>query len=123
MEPFADFHLLRGSGEDKYRGSKTPLRPPPLIDMLQLPKRGGVGSPAQACDALEKCKRVCGGLLERAYSPQSDGGGSARLVIQSHVMELITELFTDVLPTLAAPGRGSTAPLPSDGRKRRIADG
>ena len=119
VQPFGGFHLLRSDGEDAYRGAKTPLQPPPLTDLLALPQRGDIGTVEDACAALEVCKETCASLLERAYSTHADGGGSARLVMQSHVIEVITELFAEVLPTPAAPGRPMTAPLSDAARGRK----
>ena len=100
--------------------SRAALRRPALVNMLQLPKKEDITSVRAAQQALQSCHYISTQLLNRATS--GNATSSSRLIMQQHVIQLITSLFVEVLPKPlpGAPhyaGPDGADPLPGEGKQ------
>lgn len=96
LEPFTNLHLLWLSSVEEYSGPAADQKTPPLTDLLALPVK--IDNISQAVAAIIKCDNICDELLNRTQSSST----SSRLVLQMHIISIISELFTQLLP-LPAP--------------------
>jgi hypothetical protein len=90
--------------------------------MLQLPKKEDITCVRAAQQALQSCHYISTQLLNRATS--GNATSSSRLIMQQHVIQLITSLFVEVLPKPlpGAPhyaGPDGADPLPGEGKQVR----
>jgi thiol-disulfide isomerase/thioredoxin len=97
---FPDATLLDGKDEGRYRGDLIDAPTPDIVDMLQLPER--VANVAEVLAALQACDQICFQLLQRADMP--DATASAQLIMEFHVIKVIGQLFTEVIPLPDAAG-------------------
>lgn len=91
--PHDNTELLSIKGnEGKYAGNASQLNVPTLGNYLDVPER--VSSIPLAVAAFVRCEALCESLLTRA----AEGSSSSRVSLHHEVIQLITSLFTEVLP-------------------------
>eukprot|EP01062_Namystynia_karyoxenos_P081246 TRINITY_DN888_c0_g3_i1.p1 TRINITY_DN888_c0_g3~~TRINITY_DN888_c0_g3_i1.p1 ORF type:complete len:5328 (+),score=1998.63 TRINITY_DN888_c0_g3_i1:108-15986(+) len=94
----AMFELLKQTGEDEYRGAAAAIHEPPLADLLAVPGRDEIGSPAQAFNAMEACLRAVQDLVARAATDADAAFSSSRVAVHQQAIALIQDLFTRGIP-------------------------
>lgn len=91
--PHKNTELLKIKGnEAKYAGNASQLNVPTLGNYLDVPEQ--VNSIALAVASFVRCEALCESLLTRA----AEGSSSSRVSLHHEVIQLVTSLFTEVLP-------------------------
>eukprot|EP00756_Hemistasia_phaeocysticola_P019158 Hpha_TRINITY_DN15643_c1_g17::TRINITY_DN15643_c1_g17_i1::g.101311::m.101311 len=94
----AGYNLLLETDEDQYRGGAAVIHEPPLADLLSVPPRDQIQTPAQAFDALERCDAVVGDLLARSAAEADAAFSSSRVAVQQQGISLIQNTFIEGIP-------------------------